>query len=324
MDALRVELSYLQDKYGDSSSDESCDETEQVEETQLRKDNEVEGLICLMADCDEITSNLSTTHTEHSDESSSSDSDNMSESSMLMGFMDVKKELIRLTDENQKLAKDNLDLAEKVRSLENLTVNMKNLEEANSLLKGHNSELVQEIESMNVVVTDLKSTAHRFSKASDILDVITNFQRSFGDMTGLGFTSTNDVGTKTNQVPQTTPDNGKGGGIIYVTSQEMQKLVDDSVKRRFTHGVGFSKKDKQSVDKSKVGLAARFAAESIPYANQSNKARMSTNRGKEPQQKQKQRVQGNSSESQKLNWVAKSSESSKTHLKKKSTEINSK
>ena len=102
MEALTAEMSELQDKHGkESSSDESDDETELVAETQLRREKtaveEVEGLICLMADCDEVTSHLNTTHTEHCDESSSSSVD-ISDSNMLMGCLALKKEVRRLVD----------------------------------------------------------------------------------------------------------------------------------------------------------------------------------------------------------------------------------
>ena len=291
MEALAVEISKIQDELGDSSSDES-DEGHACGERSHRRSNssseDDKGLVAecdydsspeeclgLMADCEEVTSSslaipLHSSHTDYC-ESSSSSSVAMSENSMYWCYKKVQSESERLTIENLELAKNNLDLAEKVSKLEKALEadvdQIRALESKLEMFRINNIEITEENLSYSDVIDRLKAKLAKFSKASKTLDEIQGKQRMFGDKTGIGFSSQVDDVAKTKHTPQTIPNNGKGCGIFEVKSQEMQRLVDDSLKRQSKHGVGFVTKRPEKV-KSK----ANNASSKIPYAETSKAA----------------------------------------------------
>ena len=290
IEALAAELSKLQDEVGDSSSDESDDDYDGVAERPHRKSHssseEDKGLIAecesvssledclaLMADCEEVTSSfqkipLHSSHTEHSDSSSSTA---MSENSMYWCYKQVKKDTERLTAENLKLAKINLELAEKVSKFENQALadgdHIRALESKIAIFKLNNIELTKENLSYSDVIDRLKARLAKFAKASKALDEIQGIQKPFGDKTGIGFSSQVDDGAKTKHTPQAVPSKGKGCGIFEVKSQEMQRLVNDSLKRQSKHGVGYVAK---GTDKAKSKAKNSFSK--VPYAETSKAA----------------------------------------------------
>ena len=160
MDFLTAELSELQDILGDdSSSDEDISDDyakAAAQNAESSANNRAEGLICLMAECeDEVTSTIQPTHTEQSDESSSSNLP-LSESQMLEGYRLMKAQLEKLSEDNDSLLQENLALKEKEIELENKDKTIADLETANKMLKKNCSELAQEIVSNRVVITDQK------------------------------------------------------------------------------------------------------------------------------------------------------------------------
>ena len=113
----------------------------------------------------------------------------------------------RLTVENLELAKINLDLAEKVSKLEKALEadvdQIRALESKLEVFRINNIELTEENLSYSDVIDRLKAKLAKFSKASKTLDEIQGMQRTFGDKTGIGFSSQVDDGAKTKHVPQT-------------------------------------------------------------------------------------------------------------------------
>ena len=187
----------------------------------------------------------------------------MTQLDMLKGFAQMKAEILRLSNEN-------LCLKEKAMSLEDKNGELCELEKANQLLQSSNADMAQEIESMKVIVADLKSTITKFSKASKTLDDIQSLQKPFGDMTGIGFSSQVDVEIKTK--PVTTPSNGVGKGVFEIKTEEMQRLVNDSLKRQSKHGLGFKHQEKK-VTNGKTTFIPAMVAANVPFAESSNAAR---------------------------------------------------
>ena len=208
-----------------------------------------------MADCDEVTSPLPLL--DYSSGSESSTSDNGYDSTInVRRFCSMKAEIFRLSNEN-------LCLKEKAMTLENKNGELSELEKANQLLKGHNADMAQEIESMKVIVTNLKGTITKYSKASKTLDDIQMIQKPFGDKTGIGFSSQVDVEIKIK--PQTTSNSGVGKGFFEIKSEEMQRLVNDSLKRQSKHGVGF-KNQKTKVTNGKIIFTTAKVTDNVPFA----------------------------------------------------------